>query len=85
MSPASPLASQHVRLQVRLAGSGDGYQSERIAASCAAVKIGRGLTIAARRAAMKARIHRSRPAQAAKRETRSALYPHGRGGMTGGT
>ena len=83
--PASPLASQHVRLQVRLAGSGDGHPSERIAASCAAVKIGRGLTIAARRAAMKARIHRSRPAQAAKRETRNALYPHGRGGMTGGT
>lgn len=34
---------------------------------------------------MKARIHRTRSAQAAKREARSALYPHGRGGMTGGT
>lgn len=85
MSPASPLAAQLTRLPVRLAGSGDGHQRERIAASCAAVKIGRGLTIAARRAAMKARIHRTRSAQAAKREARSALYPHGRGGMTGGT
>ena len=68
MSPASPLAAQLTRLPVRLAGSGDGHQRERIAASCAAVKIGRGLTIAARRAAMKARIHRTRSAQAAKRE-----------------
>ena len=71
MSPASPLAAQLTRLPVRLTGSGDGHQRERIAASCAAVKIGRGLTIAARRAAMKARIHRTRSAQAAKREARS--------------
>ena len=86
MSPASPLAAQLTRLPVRLAGSGDGHQRERIAASCAAVQIGRELTIAAncqRRTAMKARIHRTRPAQAAKREAHCT--PHGRGGMVGGT
>ena len=68
MSPSSPLVAQHTRLPVRLAGSGDGHQRERSAASCAAVRIGRGPTIAANRAAMKARIRRTRPAQAAKRE-----------------
>ena len=68
MSPASPLAAQHTRLPVRLAGSSDGHQRECIAASCVAVKIGLGPTIAANRAAMKACIHRTRPARAAKRE-----------------
>ena len=83
MSPASPLVAQHTRLPVRLAGSDDGHQRERSAVS---LRNGENRSWAdnRRKPGGDEGVRSPRPPSSGC-EAGSALYPHGRGGMTGGT